>query len=459
MKDNRAILPPLRARDGELTGRRTSTLNPGVDRREAWAWAMYDFANSGYTTVVITAIFNAYFVATVAGNTAWATLAWTSALAVSYVLIMLTAPAIGAYADIKAAKKRLLALTTVGCVAGTAALALVGPGDLWLAILLVVVSNFFFGTGENLIAAFLPELARGRALGWLSGLGWGLGYLGGLLTLGTCLAYVTHAQAQGEPADVFVPVTMLITAAIFALAALPTFVWLRERALPLQDLAPGLGAAYARVRDTLRHAWRYPDLFRFLVCIVFYQAGIQAVIALAAVYAQQAMAFDTRQSIELILVVNVTAALGAVVFGHYQDRLGHRRAIALTLWGWLATVVLAWFATGPDLFWLAANLAGLCLGASQSAGRALVGYLSPTAHRAEFFGLWGLAVKLSAILGPITYGFAVWLTAGAHRPAMLTLGLFFILGLLILMGVDVRRGRRRAIKNFQGRLAQAEPDG
>lgn len=433
--------------------RGASTLNPGVRRREAWAWAMYDFANSGYTTVVITAIFNAYFVATVAGNAAWATFAWTGALAVSYALIILTAPAIGAYADLKAAKKRLLAVTTVGCIAGTAALALVGPGDLWLAIVLVVVSNYFFGTGENLIAAFLPELARGRALGRLSGLGWGLGYLGGLLTLGACLIYVAYAQAQGQPASAFVPVTLLITAGLFALTALPTFVWLRERAIPLQSAATGLRAAYVRVRDTLRHARRYPDLFRFLVCIVFYQAGVQAVIALAAVYAQQAMGFDTRSSIELILVVNVTAALGAVVFGHYQDRLGHRRAIALTLWGWLATVVLAWLATGPGLFWLAANLAGLCLGASQSAGRALVGYLSPATHRAEFFGLWGLAVKLSSILGPITYGLAVWLTAGAHRPAMLALGLFFVLGLVILAGVDVRRGRRSAVKNSQDRLA------
>ena len=160
------------------------TLNPGVKPVEAWAWAMYDFANSGYTTVVITAVFNAYFVAGVAGNAPWATLAWTLALAVSYALVILTAPGLGAYADLKAAKKRLLGLTTLGCVVGTAGLALVQPGDLWLAVALIVFSNFFFSTGENLIAGFLPELARGRALGRLSGMGWGLGYVGGLLILG-----------------------------------------------------------------------------------------------------------------------------------------------------------------------------------------------------------------------------------------------------------------------------------
>ena len=173
---------------------------------------MYDFANSGYTTVVITAVFNAYFVAEVARNAPWATFAWTAALAASYIAIIITAPVIGAYADARAAKKRLLGVTTVGCVVFTAALALAGPGDLWLAIALLTLSNFFFGTGENLIAAFLPELADERAMGRISGWGWSLGYCGGLVALGLCLAYVSWAQAHSLPAAHFVPVTMLITA-------------------------------------------------------------------------------------------------------------------------------------------------------------------------------------------------------------------------------------------------------
>src|SRR5688572_19995658 len=141
-----------------MADRPSSALAPGVSPREAWAWAMYDFANSGYTTVVITAIFNAYFVAEVAGRAPWATFAWTAALAVSYALIVVTAPLIGAYADAHAAKKRLLFLTTCGCVVFTAGLACVGRGDLAAGIALIVASNFFFGTGENLAAAFLPEI-------------------------------------------------------------------------------------------------------------------------------------------------------------------------------------------------------------------------------------------------------------------------------------------------------------
>ncbi len=426
----------------ETTG---NGLAPGVRPREVWSWAMYDFANSGYTTVVITAVFSAYFVAEVAGNAPWATFAWTAALAASYLLIMLTAPVIGAYADVHAAKKRLLGATTAGCIVFTAGLALVGRGDVATGIALIIMSNFFFGTGENLVAAFLPEIATGQALGRVSGWGWSLGYFGGLVALGVCLVYVTHAQAQGAAATAFVPVTMLITAAIFALASLPTFLFLRERARPQAASGVPVRAAFARLGETLRAAHRYRDLRRFLVCLVFYQAGIQTVIALAAIYAQQAMGFTTRDTLLLILVVNVTAALGAFGFGYVQDRLGHVRTIVVTLFGWMLTVLLAWRAEGPALFWVAANMVGLCLGSSQSAGRALVGYLSPSGRQAEFFGLWGLAVKFSSILGPLTYGAVTWISGGDHRLAILITGLYFVIGIAIIAGVDVHRGRDAAL--------------
>jgi len=272
--------------------------------------------------------------------------------------------------------------------------------------------------------------------------------VGGLVSLGACLAYVSWAQARGDAAADFVPVTMLITAVLFAAASLPTFLFLRERAQPQPHLMGKnmVQESFARLAQTIRHAQHYRDLRRFLICTVFYQAGIQAVITLAAIYAQQVMQFTTQQTLLLIFVVNITAAFGAFAFGYLQDRIGHIPAIALTLIGWMIMVVMAWAAEGPGLFWAAANLAGLCMGASQSAGRALVGLFSPPTRRAEFFGLWGLAVKLSAILGPVTYGLVSWLTQGDHRLAILITGSYFLAGLLILLGVDVQRGRRAALQ-------------
>jgi len=413
-------------------------LAPQVKLREVWAWSMYDFANSAYTTVVITAVFSAYFVGAVAGNAPWATFAWTAALSVSYAAILVTGPLVGAWADAHAAKKKLLLFSTAGCVAFTAALYYASPGAVALALVLIVLSNYFFGVGENLIAAFLPELADSQAMGRVSGWGWSFGYLGGLAALGICLAYITAAKA---PATHTVPVSMLITAAFFLLAAVPTFLFLRERAVP----QPSLQNPWARVRETLGEARRFEDLRRFLLCLLFYQAGITAVVSLAAIYAEQAMKFTMQQTIVLILVVNITAAIGAFGFGYAQDRLGHVRAVAITLVAWIVMVVLAGLSQTSSTFWIAANLAGLCMGASQAAGRALVGYLAPPGRLAEFFGLWGLSVKAASIFGPLTYGVVTLVFAGNHRLGIFATGIYFVIGLALLRKIDVERGRAAAL--------------
>jgi len=422
-------------------------LNPGVPRKEVFAWAMYDFANSGYTTVVLTAVFNAYFVSVVAQGAPWATLAWTLTLSASYLLGMLVMPALGAYADVHARKKLLLALVTVACVIATALLALVGEGDLWLAVALIVVSNFCFAAGVSFNSAFLPELSRPEALGKVSGWGWSIGYLGGLLALGLCLGYVLWAQARGEPATRYVPVTMLITAVVFALAAIPAFTVLRERARPQSNATVRLllRESTARLWRTLSRLHVYRDFGWLMLCALLYQAGLSVVIALAAIYAQEVMKFTTAQTMTLVLLVNVTAAIGAFAFGYVQDAIGHRRALALTIAGWIAMIAIAAGTTGAAGFWLAANIAGLCMGSSQSAGRAMVGVFAPSHRLAEFYGLWNTAVWLSAILGPLTYGLVTWLTDNDHRLAMMITGLYFVAGLIVLAKVDVDRGRAAAL--------------
>ena len=420
----------------------SSSLNPGVRKREVFGWAMYDFANSGYTTVVMTAVFNAYFVGVIAANASWATLAWTSALAFSSAVVMLTMPSLGSLADLRASKKRLLAFSTAGCVLFTALLALAGPGDLWLAIAAIVLSNIFYSYGESLNSAFLPELARRDALGRVSGWGWSFGYFGGMLTLGLSLGYVLWAQGQGIPAAQFVPVTMLITATVYALASLLTFVLLTERAVPQPTALreSGLKASLERLAQTWRQAQDYRDFVWLLVCAVAYQSGIAVVIALAAVYAEQVLGFQQTQTMMLIFLVNIASAVGAFAFGYWQDRIGHRVALAVTLVGWIVMTLLAVAATSAALFWVAAVVAGLCMGSSQSAGRAMAGAFAPEHRLAEFFGLWTFAVRLAAILGPMTYGLVTLLTAGNHRIAILSTGVFFVIGLIVLAKVNVARG-------------------
>ncbi len=417
---------------------------------EIWSWAMFDFANSSYTTVVTTAIFNAYFVKTVASDLelSTATLFLTCSLGLANLLVVLTAPVVGAIADAFAIKKRFLFVSSLACVICTACLSLVHQGDVALAMTLLVLSNFAFGTSEDLIAAFLPEIATPEKMGRISAFGWTLGYIGGIAVLGACLAYVSWAQKAGQTPAQFVPVTMLFVAVMFISAATPTFIWLKERAKPptvknkLSEIANG---AFKQVFETIADAKKHRDLFTFLLSLLCYSCGSTTVVALAAVYAEQVMGFKTSESIVLIMVVNVTAAVGAFIFGFVQDKVGSVRTIAFTLALWSLAIFIAFATTNKVGFWLAANIMGIAMGASASAGRALVGRLSPAGRSAEFFGLWGLSVKLSAIIGPMTYGLVTYLSGSNYRLALLSTLTFFVLGLIVVFFVDEKRGRQQAL--------------
>ncbi len=423
-----------------------------VDRREQIAWGMFDFANSGYTTVVMTTIFSAYFVGVVAGgpggySSGEATFLWTLAVGFANFCVLLSAPIIGAIADYRAAKKQFLLVTTLICASATAMLAMVGSGDVMLAIILIVISAIMFASGENLISAFLPEIVSNEKMGRMSGYGWGLGYFGGLLTLGLCLIWIVWGQKQGWSEEQLVPVTMLITAAVFIIAATPTFLWMRERRVPeaLPSSMSYFHIGFLQVRKTLQQAKDLPDLFRFLTALSVYQSGVATVVVLSAVYAREVMGFDSQSLIILIMVVNITASFGALFFGYLQDRIGSVRSLSIILLIWSGAIIMMAVADQRATVWLAANMIGLALGASQAVGRAMVGRLTPVARTAEFFGLWGMATRLASIVGPVSYGLISYLSGGNHRLALISTLSFFIVGLWLLRRVDEQRGREVAL--------------
>lgn len=430
------------------------SLQTGVQKRELLAWAFYDFANSGYTTVVLTAVFAAYFVGSVAQGASWATLAWTSALSLSYAIVMITMPVLGAWADRHSAKKRLLGFSTVGCVVSTALLATVEPYAVGWALILIVISNVCFSWGESLIAAFLPEIAKPHAMGRVSGWGWSFGYVGGMFTLGLCLMYVIHAQSKGVSAQEFVPVTLLITALIFGVTASLSLWGLSERkalstpgalATRSEQTDQPWHHVFVQLKQTWQQAQAYPDFVWLLWCTVAYQGGVAVAITLAAIYAEQEIGFLPQETMALIFILNIAAALGAFGLGHAQDRLGHQRALAITLVGWILTCLIAAAATSKGVFWWAAILAGLCMGSSQSIGRAMAGILSPYEHRAQYYGLWTFATRLAGIVGPLSYGLITWVAGGNQRWALLATSLLFVAGLILLRQINMTRGLSRLV--------------
>lgn len=440
-----------------LVQERISSSNLAVSQtaspREIFGWVIYHFANSGFSAVVLTAVFNAFFVDVIAKGAGYdqgvSTLLWTLAIAVANLFVVVSAPVLGALADYSAAKKKILLISTIGGVVFTALLSFTAPGTIVLASCLIIAACLMCATSEDMIAAFLPEISTTEKMGRTSALGCMASHLGSLLVLGLCLAYVTWAQSMGQSATQFVPMTMLIVAAIYAIFSIPIFLWLKERAVE-QHLPQGQSLwlhGFTRLKETLNHARHFQDLFRFLATLLVYSSGTSTVVVLAAVYAQQVMGFKLNETIIMILVVNLTASIGAYAFGFVQDKIGSKPTLAITLVLWCVAILMTFSTSDKTMFWIAANLIGVSIGSSYSVGRALVGQFSPPDRAGEFFGLWGLAMKTAAIIGPISYGLITYMSGGNHRMAIASTAAFFIIGLIMLTTVNERRGREAALTN------------
>lgn len=415
-----------------------SVLRPGVRFSEVLSWASYDFANSGYATVVLTAVYNAFFVTVVAGDADWATLAWTAAVSGSNLLSLAVIPYISAQSDQKANKKKWLFILTMLCILSTAMLSFSGPGTLALATIFIIISNLAFNAGVAVNSAFLSELAEPHAFGKVSGWGWGFGYIGGIVTLAVCLIIVQTMDFLSM--NERVGYCMLATAGIFLVGTLPMFFCVKERSKPQLNVVKP--SPLEEFKSTVKVVFKEDKSFSWL-CLagVFYQAGIAVVITLSAVYAQIVLKFTTEQTITLILAVNFAAAGGAWYFGYLEDRLGHKKVLLLTIGIWIAVVLIAAVSYSHALFWVAATLAGIAMGSSQSAGRSMVASLAPEQRLTQYYSLWNAAVWIANIFGPISYGLITWMSLGNQRIAILITGLYFVVGALCLKPVVIPKNR------------------
>jgi UMF1 family MFS transporter len=356
-------------------------------------------------------------------------------------------------ADHTRRKKRYLLGTYLLCVVCTALLFFVKPGYVLMAMVLVILSNVGYAASENFVSSFLPDIAEEHEMGRISGYAWGFGYVGGLLSLAICLLIITFYTPVHNP-TLPLRLSALVTALFFGVAAIPTFAWVRERRTseppPLQR-GGYLRAAFVRLHATSRNVGKFRELLKFLIALFFFYSGIAVVISFAAIFAQKELGFTPAATVLLIIVVNITASVGAFIFGIVEDKIGSRNTVLITLFIWVLTVILAFFIHTRSFFWVVGNLAGLAMGASQSSARALVGLFSPRSKSAEFFGFWGFAGKFSAILGILSFGVMSYLFS-SNRLAILTTLFYFIVGLVILLFVNERRGREAAATYEEGEL-------
>ncbi len=432
---------------------------PPAQKREIFGWAMYDFANSSYTTVVITVIYSVFFVEHIvpASSQARDTF-WSLAIILSTIIALFLSPFVGVLCDFSGYKKRYLLTTTILCSLATMSLFWVGPGMIALGIILLVISNIAFMLSENFCASFLPDLADKKNMGMISGIGWGIGYMGGLASLILVLQIVQDV----DPANDFAGYvarnqwSMVAIGIFFFIAALPTFLLVRERSRPavgfeIFDGKKLLLAGIKSFQSSLNLVRQNPILFRFLLSFMVYMAGIEVVIKFVGIYATAELKFKTAELTVMFLILQFSAMGGALGFGWLESRIGAKKTVLWTLVLWVAGVlgiffldsIATVFSHSPkNVFFAIALMAGAGIGATQSSSRAVVGMLTPTNQSAQMFGFWGFFSKLAIILG-MSYGFVSDVLDSRRMALLLILG-FFIVGGLMLMRIPLAKGIEEA---------------
>ncbi len=413
------------------------------DRRAITSWCLYDWANSAFTTLIVTFIYATYFTQAFADDEATGTALWSRGIVVSSVLIALLSPILGALADRGGSRRRDLLISTVVCVVASAALTFVKPGgenSVWLALTLFVAGNVAFEIGLVYYNSFLPAIAAPDKIGRISGYGWGAGYVGGLLCL--LVALFGFVGLGGDPwfplstADNFnVRATNLLVAGWFLVFSLPLFFFVRDTT-PRGHFDPK--GAFADLKQTLIDIRRYREVVRFLIARLIYNDGLVTIFAFAGIYAAGTFGMPVSEVILLGIVINVSAGLGAWAFGILDDRIGGKATLMWTLVALFVFSLLAILAPSKAWFWVAGILLGIFVGPNQSASRSLMGRFVPEKHRSEFFGFFAFSGKATAFAGPLLLGILsdLW----GQRVGVSVVLLFFVAGGLLLMTVDEKRG-------------------
>lgn len=419
-------------------------MTEAVSARERLAWCLYDFANSSFTTVITTVAYSVYFTQVVApanGRYGTGEALWGAAYSFSMIVTALLSPVLGAMADQQAAKKQYLAVVTGLCIVFTAGLYLVKPGDVVLGLVLFAIANVGFELGYTFYSAFLVELVGREDMGRLSGTGWAVGYMGSLCSLALAYPFVKGGFAP-ENLESYRQ-SFLATAVFFSITCIPTFLYLKERALPaprpLNVSVWRIG--FSRVRHTFREIRRYRELVIFLVAYLIYTDGINTVVVFSGIFAVQTLGFSPKDLIIFFLIIQLSAGAGSYGFGILTDRIGAKRVTAITLWIWIGIAIWAFGVRSVTEFYMIGLVAGAALGANQAASRTLLALFTPVGRQAEFFGFFSVSGKFAATLGPILYGQVV-LWTGSQRWAVLSLAPFFLGGWIVLRFVNEEAGHK-----------------
>lgn len=417
------------------------------ERFRIFIWTLFDFANTSYSIVVVTFLFAVYFKQTIASGKPVGDFYWSIGTSISMLITAIISPILGAIADYSAGKKRFLLFFTILCIISTALLFFMNEGDVAQALILFIIANVGFEAGLVFYDSFLPEITSPKNYGRVSGYGFAMGYLGSLTTLAVVYPFISKNMIKE---------TFPLAALIFFVFAIPIFIFLKDTRKGVVREKSFLRIGLDRVFNTITHLKNYKNLALFLLAYFFFIEGVNTVIFFSGNYASTTLNFSMIELIIFFIIVQTTAIIGSLLFGIIADKYGQKKSLVLSLFIWILTILIAFFTSSENAllikwfekitsisttdlvrnsFYLVGLLAGSVMGATQSTSRSLMSKLTPFDKKTEFFGFYSFFGKSSAILGPLVFGFVSYIT-GQQRFAILTICVFFIIGLIIISRVN-----------------------
>ncbi len=418
-----------------------------IDKKTVVSWAMYDFANSAFTTLVVTFIYSTYFVKSLASSEIIGTTLWSRGVTFSAIAVALVSPLAGALADRGGYRKSFLLLTTIIAVIATTVLYTATPGQVMKALLWFAIANFAFEMGNVFYNAFLPDISPREYIGRISGYGWGLGYIGGLLAMGIAMVGFVSAETPWfgftKEAGANIRATNLLVAVWFAVFSVPIFLWVKKKKGPVTQARGLLAASYRQLARTFGDARKYKEIIKLLIARLVYNDGLITIFAFGGIYAAGTFGFTFTEIMIFGIVLNVAAGIGAFVMGFFDDLLGGKRTIQISLVFLIVATLLAIFTHSKTVFWVSGIMVGFFAGPNQSASRSLLGRFVPPEKENEFFGLFAFSGKATAFLGPLALG-ELTRVFQSQRAGVSIVAVLFVAGSVLLKWVDEKEGIRAA---------------
>ena len=408
---------------------------------------MYDFANSAFTTLVVTFIYSTYFVKSIAPSEIIGTTLWSRAVTFSAIAVALVSPLAGALADRGGYRKGFLLFSTIIAIAATTGLYTVLPGQVVRALLWFAVANFAFEMGNVFYNAFLPDITPREYIGRISGYGWGLGYIGGLIAMAIAMVGFVSPETPwfGLTAEdgANIRATNLLVAVWFAVFSVPIFLWVQEKKTRAFQTCGVLASTYRQLVQTFRDAGQYKEIIKLLIARLVYNDGLITIFAFGGIYAVGTFGFTFTEIMVFGIVLNVAAGIGAFAMGFLDDLLGGKRTIQISLVFLILATLMAIFTQDNTVFWISGILVGFFAGPNQSASRSLMGRFVPPEKENEFFGLFAFSGKATAFLGPLALG-ELTRVFQSQRAGVSIVAVLFVAGSVLLKWVDEEEGVRAA---------------